>query len=182
MDCPACHNSVLSPVKLDQDLPAYGCQQCGGALVSLLYYRDWSERTTYGDNTSGNASDLAPAVETLGGDSHGALTCPKCKRLMTKYLVSGDSKNRIDLCSACDEAWLDGGEWEWLKALHLDKKLSSVFTDSWQRRVKTEVIEQKHRERFARIVGEDNIQKAEEIRTWLKGHQFRQEILFYISR
>ena len=48
MKCPTCKTSDLRAVKLEDGLPAYGCQSCQGVAVSLLYYRDWAERRRYG--------------------------------------------------------------------------------------------------------------------------------------
>ena len=62
-------------------------------------------------------------------DTNAAITCPKCARLMTKYKMSGFVANRLDVCPGCDEAWLDGGEWELLKALELSRKMPLVFTN-----------------------------------------------------
>lgn len=181
MECPACRTVNLAPIKLEQNLPAYGCQTCHGALVSLLYYRDWAERTGNQLDLSADA-DQAELHYVAADDSHKALACPKCKHLMRKFLVSEQSRHRLDLCSACDEVWLDGGEWQWLKTLHLHTDLVSVLSETWQSRVKLEVLEQKHRDRFARVVGEDTMVKAEEVRRWLKDHIYRQEILYYLSR
>lgn len=178
MDCPSCHTQKLSPIKLESDLPAYGCNDCQGALISLLYYRDWSERT----GCTLDGEEIEALKDISSDDSHKALSCPKCKHLMRKYLVSGSSDHRIDLCSSCDEVWLDAGEWQWLKALHLHKEIVSVLSEKWQQRVKQEVLEQKHRVRFEKIVGTKDIQKAEAFRIWLKDHPLRQEIIYYISR
>lgn len=181
MDCPACRTESMSPIKLEQDLPAYGCQQCQGALVSLLYYRDWAERT--GQQLERRHEADPHRVEELStDDSHKALSCPKCMKLMRKFLVTEASSHRLDLCTSCDEVWLDGGEWQWLKALQLHTDLVNVLTEAWQFRVKQEVLEQKHRDRFARLVGEDVITRAEEFRKWLQDQPHRQEILYYISK
>jgi Zn-finger nucleic acid-binding protein len=143
-----------------------------------LYYRDWAERTANDkvEDESKLDADLASVSE-----SHAALACPKCARLMSKFNISGCSKNRLDLCTSCDEAWLDGGEWELLKALQLSKRLPSIFTDAWQRKVRKEISEGKLRERFTELIGESDMKKAEEIRTWLKSHDKKVEILFYIG-
>lgn len=177
MDCPSCANRKLAPIKLEEDLPAYGCNTCEGAMVSLLYYRDWAERT---GNLPGETEP--PIQDISGDDTHKAMACPKCKRLMAKYLVTGQSSHRLDLCSTCDEVWLDGGEWQWLKSLQIEKELVSVLSDQWQRKVKQEVIDNKHRERFEKLVGTEAMEKAEEIRLWLKDHPQRQNILYYLGR
>jgi Zn-finger nucleic acid-binding protein len=176
MKCPACKTIELKPTKLDEGVLAHGCPQCEGALVSLLHYRDWAERST-------PAEDAAPATldEVGASESASALGCPKCAKLMTKFQISGRANNRLDLCGSCDEAWLDGGEWQLLKALELSHKMPQIFTEAWQRKVRQQASEEARRQRFARLAGEEAIQRADEIRAWLKDHPQRRELLFYIG-
>lgn len=179
MKCPSCKKTDLSATRIDGDIPAYGCTQCEGALISLLYYREWAERTP--DTDLVISADLnATAAEEH--ESHKALCCPKCSKIMTKFHIAGCTKNRLDLCTSCDEAWLDGGEWELLKALQLSKHIPSVFTEAWQRKIRHEINEKNLKERFARIVGEEDIEKAEQFRNWIKDHKKRAELLFYIGQ
>ncbi|TQV81055.1 zf-TFIIB domain-containing protein [Aliikangiella coralliicola] len=177
MQCPKCRNVDLKPTKLDEGLSAMGCNQCQGAFVSLLYYRDWAER-------SGSVHD-APEVELLKGfdseDTPTALSCPKCLKLMQKFRISGCSNNRLDLCTSCDEAWLDGGEWELLKALELSKEMPLVFTERWQKKVREQISEDTRRQRFLTILGKEDLEKADEFREWIKTHPKRHDIIFYVN-
>ncbi|WP_444997617.1 TFIIB-type zinc ribbon-containing protein [Aliikangiella sp. IMCC44359] len=177
MFCPKCKDSRLKPAKLDEGLSAMGCNQCNGALVSLLYYRDWIERS--------KGALEAPSVELLKGfdseDSTSALSCPKCSRLLQKFRISGCSSNRLDLCTSCDEVWLDGGEWELIKALELSQEMPMVFTEQWQKKIRNQVSDEARRERFLKIIGEDNLLKADEFRQWLKDNPHRHDILFYVN-
>ena len=174
MHCPTCRNTPLRPTKLAPGLAAMGCAQCGGALVSLLYYRDWAERHTTEDVQTGEA-------EAQGEDSHAALNCPKCGRVMTKYRIAGDVGNRLDLCASCDEAWLDGGEWSLLKALELSDRLPGIFTEAWQLRIRREASEEVHRQRYRRLLGEEDFREAERIRQWVTKHRNRRFILDFLS-
>lgn len=175
MQCPVCRDSRLQPTRLDEGLLAHGCQQCSGTLVALLYYRDWAERAPQDEAPEGELQ-----AEPLNESAH-ALTCPKCARLMSKFQISGTRSNRLDLCTTCDEAWLDGGEWQLLKALQLSRSIPAIFSEAWQRRVRQESAEQARRERFARIAGEDAVARADEVCAWLKDHPQRRELLFYIG-
>ncbi len=176
MKCPKCKDINLSPTKLDDNLPVMGCSKCGGSLISLLYYRDWVERTA---NESVDNEDV---VDVSSVESHSVLSCPKCGKLMTKYSISGKSSNKIDLCGSCDESWIDGGEWQLLKSLKLSKKIPSVFTDAWQFKVRNEISESKHVERFTKILGPDDIETAKKFRKWVKEHSKRAEILFFVGK
>ncbi len=175
MHCPACRTTRLQPAKLEDGLLGHGCPQCAGTLVSLLHYRDWAERQP--------ANEAAPALlaEEETGETRHALSCPKCAKLMSKFQISGTRANRLDLCGSCDEAWLDHGEWQLLKALELSRKMPAIFTDAWQRQVRQEASEDARRQRFSRIAGEEAIARADEVRAWLKDHPQRRELLFYIG-
>ena len=177
MKCPACNTPDLRPTMIEQLLPAMGCEQCKGSLVGLLYYRHWAEKHKPQQETS------APAeVTEAPDDSSSALHCPKCHRIMTKYRLSGTVNNRLDVCTICDEAWLDGGEWELLEQLQLSDKLPSVFTDAWQRKLRTEASERTRQEILRRTVGAEDANKVEALRIWLNGHPAKSTILTYLYR
>ena len=176
MICPKCKDSTLQPTKLEASLPAMGCPKCDGALLSLLYYRDWIERTQ--PEALENPVDASTTAEN---DTKTALSCAKCSRLMTKYSVSGTLGNRIDLCSSCDDAWLDGGEWQLLKSLELANQLPSVFTDTWQRTVRNEKVEIGRIDRLKNIVGEDDANKAVELKKWLTDKEHKATILHFLG-
>ncbi|MGB3597814.1 MAG: zf-TFIIB domain-containing protein [Pseudomonas neustonica] len=176
MHCPKCKNMDLKPTKLDDSLPVMGCTSCEGSLLSLLYYRDWAERVTLETSDADYNSEVVQDA-----DSKTALSCPKCARLMTKYSVTGALNNRIDLCSGCDEAWLDGGEWQLLKSLALANKLPSVFSDQWQRKVRQEQTELARIERLKKVVGEEDTERAIAAREWLSSHPNKAAIVQFLA-
>lgn len=177
MKCPRCKTSDLKPTMIEEYLPAMSCGACEGSFVSLLYYRHWAE--TQKPATEQPAA--APStVET--SDSSGALMCPKCSRVMTKYKVGGRIANRLDVCASCDEAWLDKGEWELLEALQLSHKMPAIFTDEWQRRIRNELTEETRRAILARTIGEEDVAKVEEFRAWLAQNKHKGDILVYLYK
>jgi len=173
MYCPSCKTRLLKPTKIEQGLPAMGCAHCGGAFVSLLHYRDWREQ---GHFDSPDACDAESVVD----DSTQALACPICSRLMTKYRMSNDTQNRLDLCANCDDVWLDGGEWKLLRALELSHQLPAVFTDVWQYRLRDEARDNGKRERYRQLLGEQDLRELDHIKTWIDGHPQRSRILDYL--
>lgn len=177
MKCPVCKTPELRPTLIEELLPAMGCEQCKGSLVGLLYYRHWAEHHKPPSDANGPAT-----VSELPADSVNALRCPKCERIMNKYRLTGTVANRLDLCSVCDEAWLDGGEWQLLEQLQLSDKLPSVFSDAWQRKIRTESSERLRQEVLRRDIGADDAGKVETIRTWLSGHPAKSRILTYLYR
>lgn len=176
MKCPKCKNVDLKPTKLEDGLPVMVCSECEGSLLPLLYYRDWAERNLPVENSV----DFDDEV-TVDTDTTTALSCPKCSKLMIKFLIASQHKNRIDLCGFCDESWLDGSEWALLKSLELSHKLPKVFTEQWQKKIRGEKMDALKFERIKNIVGESDSQKAAEIKGWLKDHQNKTAIIQFIG-
>lgn len=176
MDCPVCKTD-LKPAKLDNDLPAMQCESCAGNFISLLVYRSWSERHPSSCNSAQHAqSHDVSAEETAKG-----LLCPKCGRIMQKFKISAQSDHKIDLCTSCDEAWLDGGEWQLLKTLELANKLTSIITAPWQLKIKQEVSAQHHELRWQQTLGDDDYRKARELKDWLKSHPNSGDLYRFIN-
>ncbi|HEY8569222.1 zf-TFIIB domain-containing protein [Microbulbifer sp.] len=176
MHCPKCKHQFLKPTKIEEGLPVMGCPKCEGALLSLLYYRDWSERVSLDPEEPTQLNELS-----TDSDTKTAINCPKCSRLMTKYSVAGSLDTRLDLCGNCDEAWLDGGEWQLLKSMELGNKLPSVFTEQWQRKVRSEKTEIDRVNRLKKVVGESDTERAVEIKTWLKSTKNKATLLHFLG-
>lgn len=177
MKCPVCKNPELRPTMIEDLLPSMGCDQCKGSLVALLYYRHWAERHKPQYEASAPAT-----ISEAPADTTNAVRCPKCERIMTKYRLSGTIANRLDVCTLCDEAWLDGGEWQLLEQLQLSDKLPAVFTDTWQRKLRKEGSERTRQEILRRTIGEDDAVKVESLRSWLNEHPAKSTILTYLYR
>ena len=175
MHCPRCKTVDLRPTMIEEYLPAMACGQCHGSFVSLLYYRHWAE--TYKPEMDHSASTVVEAPDTPS-----ALMCPKCSRVMTKFRVDGSVSNRLDVCGTCDEAWLDGGEWELLEHLQLSHKLPAIFTDTWQRRIRNEKTEETRRSILKTTLGEAAAVKVEAFREWLNAQKSKSAILTYLYR
>lgn len=176
MKCPKCKTPELVPTMIEEDLPALGCAQCHGSLVSLLYYRHWVESL----KTPPDSSPKPEAIAT--DDTATALGCPKCARFMMKYKVSGAVANRLDVCGYCDEAWLDRGEWELLEALQLSHQLPAIFTEAWQRRIRHQLSEESRRSILERAIGSEGAAKVEAFREWLTQSGHRADVLTYLYR
>jgi Zn-finger nucleic acid-binding protein len=177
MKCPHCRTPDLLPTMIEESLPAMGCGTCHGALVSLLYYRHWAEQ-----NPEAPADPSKPVPTVATTDTTGAIVCTKCQLVMTKYKISGAVSNRVDVCSTCDDAWLDGGEWELLEVLHLSHKIPAILTDAWQRRIRRELTADTRRSVLVRMVGEEGTQRVEDFGEWLEGTGQKSHVLTYLYR
>ena len=101
---------------------------------------------------------------------------------MAKYKLTGTVANRVDVCSTCDEAWLDSGEWELLEALQLSHELPAILTDAWQRRIRREQSEGTRRSILVRLIGEEGTSRVEEFSDWLGRNQHKSHVLAYLYR
>ena len=101
---------------------------------------------------------------------------------MTKYRLNGTVANRLDVCPTCDESWLDGGEWELLESLQLSLKVTSIFSDAWQRRIRHESSEETRRNILVRMIGEEATKRVEAFRSWLADNKHKPEILAFLYR
>ncbi len=175
MQCPNCSSYSLEPIKLQYGLSARRCGQCLGVLIDLLAYREWAE-----DYVSGETKN-APILSHVEDNSK-ALLCPKCSKIMMKYRVDGSLDNKVDLCTACDEAWLDNGEWELLDALALQGKLNKIFTEPWQRHIREETAEKSFQMGFQETLGKNDYEKLSEIKNWIAGHPKKSDLIRFLLR
>ncbi len=175
MDCPQCQGYQLEPKEIEPSLIAGACAKCDGALLSLMNYRFWV------DGPQMINSEEVVEEEVVTADNAKAMTCPKCSRFMTKFNVGSGSDNRIDLCTGCDEAWLDKGEWRLLKKLDLHGKLPKIFTDAWQRNVRLKRQEQHLDDRYQAMLGRDDFSKVTEFKQWLSHHEKAADIRHFLN-
>lgn len=161
MHCSRCKNTQLEPLELEPGLVAASCPSCNGALVSLMNYRFWIDRY------ANKMSAVEPANDAEISESESIHSCPKCSRLMVKYQIGLQTAHKLDLCAACDEAWLDKGEWQLLKQLDLQGKLPKIFTDAWQRNLRKQRQELALNERYEKLLGGESFARVKEFRDWL---------------
>ena len=174
MNCYNCKGFALKPVRLDHGLPARQCSKCTGTHIDLLTYRHWREENT--DLITKDADVQISGTE----DNNKALICQCCSKLMLKYKISSEYDNYIDLCSTCDDVWLDRGEWNLLKHLHLEGKLTEITTTPWQRNMRHEAAETALDERYIQLLGNEEYNKLKEITDWLSSNKYRRQILRYL--
>jgi Zn-finger nucleic acid-binding protein len=177
MKCPHCQSADLKPTMIEEHLPSMSCDACHGSLVSLLYYRHWAET-----QKAPPPEARKPVASIATTETPKAIMCPKCARLMTKYKLAGNVANRVDVCASCDEAWLDGGEWELLEALQLSLQMPAIFTEAWQRRIRSQITEETRRSILTRLIGDDGTARVEAFRSWLTNNPNKAHILTYLYK
>lgn len=172
MECPQCKGYHLEPRELEVGLIAGSCPKCDGALLSLMNYRYWADRHV--------EVELKDSNDVVTEEGSKAKMCPKCSRLMTKFQIGTESENRIELCTGCDEAWLDKGEWRLLKQLDMHDKLPKIFTDAWQRNIRIQRQEKKLKTHYEKRLGAEDFKKLDEFKQWLVQHPQKAAIQQYL--
>ena len=174
MNCYSCESNLLKPIKLDQGLMARQCSNCGGTHIDLLNYRAWREE---------NADSLdvsADIDEVSASNTQKALICQRCSKIMLKYKISMAYENYVDICTSCDDAWLDGGEWNLLKHLHLQGKLTEITTEPWQRHIRDEAALKNFNDHYIAALGSAGFDKLRDIETWIAENDQKKEIMKYL--
>jgi len=180
MNCPQCQGYQLEPKEIESGLVAGACPKCEGTLLSLMNYRFWNDKNPSNLKVDSNEIEVnEPHQKAI--DNSSALTCPKCSRFMSKFNVGSGSSNRIDLCTGCDEAWLDKGEWRLLNRLDLQGQLPKIFTDAWQRNVRIERKENNFKKRYETLLGKDDFKRIDEFKSWLNEHTESASIRHYLN-
>ena len=173
MNCYSCDGYIMKPIKLAHGLPALQCNKCGGTHIDLLSYRAWRDD----DKKLAATVEVSEAAPT---DNKKALVCQRCSKIMLKYKIATHRENYIDLCTTCDDAWLDAGEWQLLGSLQQQDKLAHILTEPWQNKLKKEIAEENFANKYQSLFGEIDYEKVNEISDWLREHENRHELLNYI--
>ncbi|MFW2177296.1 MULTISPECIES: hypothetical protein [unclassified Moraxella] len=173
MFCYQCKTESLKPTKLDLGLPALRCEKCHGTHLDLLTYRAWSE-----DNASSIEADKQsdePVVIDELTNTENALICQHCHKFMLKYRINNEHNNTINVCHTCYDVWLDQGEWELLKQLKIQDKLTEIMSEPWQKDLREQAKEQAVSEHYHQLLGDD-FERVSEFGKWLDSHPKRAEI------
>ena len=101
---------------------------------------------------------------------------------MTKYKISGEINNRLDLCDHCGEVWIDSGEWQLLAALDLQDRMGAIISEPWQRKLAVDQGEITYEEQQRDLLGEETYDKVRDFRDWLDLHPQKFHLLNYLNR
>ncbi|BDI29236.1 hypothetical protein CCAX7_12870 [Capsulimonas corticalis] len=176
LTCPIDKHTLLTDHTLENGLTSQSCAACGGQWLSAERY--WSWRHAHGENLPERPADEleTPAVPEI---SKGKL-CPQDGHILTPYRVGHGVGFSLDHCGHCGGIWLDGGEWDVLKARNLHDDIHYVFSDVWQsdlrRKERAEALEQMWLDKL----GEETLAEARRIKIWIEGHPKRHELIAFL--
>lgn len=174
LTCPSCKAGKLIPSFIDELFRCHTCSGCGGNWIYLADYLHWLGR----DKSEPNS--IEPLVEKDEYDTKNAMVCPVTGQIMLKYRISNESSHRLDLSPSISAIWLDKNEWELIKKEGLSHQLNKIFTEPWQRKVKSDQTKETLEAMYYEEFGEIDYAKLKEIRIWLSEHDKKQNMLAYL--
>ncbi len=173
MNCPKCQGYHLKPKKLDNGLIALSCDHCKGSLLSIVQFIQWRDT----QETKGNTSQTICEID----ETSDLIYCPKCSGFMTKYQISNQTHNRLDLCFRCYETWIDSGEWQLLQQLDLQKNLESIFSEKWQKHLLLKNVEENAEKRIKNHFG-NAFNKINAFKMWLDTYDKKNDVIDYLKK
>lgn len=159
--------------KIRQWLIALSCDNCQGSLLSIVQFIQWRDTQETKENSSQSICEIDETSDLI--------YCPKCSGFMTKYQISNQTHNRLDLCFRCYETWIDSGEWQLLQQLDLKKKLENIFSESWQNNLVHDVVEEKAEKRVKNHFGEA-FNKINAFKMWLDTYDKKNDVIDYLKK
>ena len=174
LKCPKCKTPNLGERELDTGLASRPCEQGGGQWVPAKGYWAWIERRPKVTAHSPELANPAPALEIQESDS--PKFCPECGRFLRRYKLGHGFEFSIERCGTCGGFWLDGNEWEILKARGTHDRLHFVVGDAWQAEVGREERERGHEKIVRAKIGGEDLEKIKGIKAWLDAHPRRAEL------
>ena len=177
MKCCKCLTGTLLPTRVDGGPACHLCNNCQGILLSVGPYLDWV-KSIKGQTTTLPSDGFSPEPE----DTKGAVSCPKCSRIMLRYNALADKAHGLDYCFHCEEVWLDAGEWQYLVNHGLHTRITAISTDPYQRRLREQAQRDAARERFRTSIGDASFDTVDQFRAWLVEHPNKAQILRFLGQ
>ena len=172
--CPSCKTGKLKPGFIDELFRCQTCSDCEGNWIYLENYLHWLGR----DKSEPNS--IEPLVEKDENDTKNAMVCPVTGQIMLKYRISNKTSHRLDLSPSIYAIWLDKNEWELIKKEGLSRQLNQIFTEPWQRKVKSDQTKETLEAMYFEEFGEVDYAKLKEVRNWLGENDKKQSMLAYL--
>jgi len=174
LTCPSCQKGKLKPDFIDNLFRCNTCTQCGGHWFYLPDYLAWL------DKGKSEATISNVLVEKDEQDTINAMVCPVTGNLMLKYRISNNTSHRLDLSPTLSAIWLDKNEWELIKEEGLSRQLNRIFTEPWQRKIKSDQAKETFEAMYQEEFGEENYAKLKEMRDRLSNQKHKQAMLAYL--
>ena len=175
MQSPVGSHLLLERVDLGEGLEAYQCPESGGLWIPLENYWNWRNSLPQHER-----EELPDGTDyPVSGSDDGVKLCPESGTIMTKYRVGHGLGFRVDR-SNTGGIWLDGGEWEALKAGQIHHTIHLVFTAPWQKTIRVQERTARFEALLEKKLGKDLFLRLTALRTELSTHPARAAALAYL--
>ena len=174
---PIDRTTPMERTTLESGLTVFHCPASGGYWIPADHYWRWHEMAT-ASIESDTLGDYDPADDDT---DRPALICPESGALLTRYRVGHGLNFSVDRSPTTGGVWLDSGEWEALKARHLDTELHHIFTSAYQFRVRSEEFEDHLEDQFAERIGGEDFARVKGFREWMIEHPRARDVLCYLQ-
>ena len=134
--CPKC-GVPLCRVEI-QGVPVHTCPDCRVELIEDLRLKAIERR---GDPDWSDADKDAFCRLADQSNNLDEILCPRCSRIMRKFLFRNYANLQVDQCPECRCYWLDAGEMEKMQVLYQETRASFTEED-WvilEKRARTEM-------------------------------------------
>jgi Zn-finger nucleic acid-binding protein len=175
MQSPLGSHKGLERVELERGLIAFRCPETGGHWIPAENYWRWQSTQTAVEL----ADDPPPSEVPVSEFDEVVKLCPESGTVMMRYRVGHGRSFRVDR-SRTGGIWLDGGEWEALKAGNLHLSIHRIFTSPWQKAVRHQVLDETLQTQLRERLGEDLLTRLLALRKELAAHPHREAALAFL--
>jgi Zn-finger nucleic acid-binding protein len=123
--CPKCR-IPLCRVEI-RGVPVHTCGDCGGELIEELRLKAIERRGDPGWTESRKDELCRLADQSNDLDD---VICPRCSRIMRKFLFRNYANLQVDQCPECKSYWLDAGEMEKMQILWHETR-ANMTEENW---------------------------------------------------
>jgi Zn-finger nucleic acid-binding protein len=170
LTCPKCRTIRLkSP---SSGTPVLRCYACHGMWVTLEEAQALATGGTLLDPVS-----LLP--QKASGDAIAGV-CPKGHGILIRARVELEESFYLERCGQCQGLWFDAGDWAKLASSHLIHHLKDLWDPDWQRRMREERAEERHRSRLRELLGPELFRRLDAVMKDLERHPRRTDAAAYI--
>ncbi len=174
MQSPLGSHKGLERVELESGLIAFRCPETGGHWIPAENYWRWhgTQPATEVEHEGVEAKDNTPVSEF----DDTVKLCPESGTVMMRYRVGHGKPFRVDR-SRTGGIWLDGGEWEALKAGNLHHSIHRIFTAPWQQAVRHQALDETLHAQLRERLGAELFARLMALRKELAAHPHREAAL-----
>jgi Zn-finger nucleic acid-binding protein len=169
--CPKCRDTPLRAAARS-GTPVLRCYACHGMWLSL----EEAERLAV-TGTLLDPDSMLPQKNRL--EAFAGL-CPRGHGVLSRAKVDLEEPFYLERCAGCGGLWFDAGEWAKLASSHLIHHLRDLWDPDWQRRMRAERAERRHRDQLRASLGPELFEQVEAVAAALAEHPARSEALAFI--